>query len=268
MAKIVEIAHSNKISWMKRPFTSLVLDRSSAVGFSFGVTSTPSVKKEGKDELQLSLLLLLPETLGCRFGRCSRYCCSHVTWHVVKRDLTLCLQYCLSRRAKREVDEARCKPSWRSIRYEEEVPLNHVRAIRDVGISWRYVVDVKRFDRRIDFVRADVTDRIWILGNLSFYTSCGRLLNASTEVATIKDYFLDPVTSTGSLLSVDYGDGSVCATDFIPVGDVAGVDVTQLIHRETGDIICWVNDDGDRINANLMSLEIWILSQLTGRQIR
>jgi hypothetical protein len=61
MAKTVEIAHSSKISWIKRPFASLVLDRSIVLSSSCGVMSTPSVKKEWGTELQVVALSPLPE---------------------------------------------------------------------------------------------------------------------------------------------------------------------------------------------------------------
>lgn len=62
MAKTVEIAQSSKISWMKRSFASLVLDRSIVLSSSFGVMSTPSVKKrKGELNFRLSLWSLLAE---------------------------------------------------------------------------------------------------------------------------------------------------------------------------------------------------------------
>ena len=58
------------------------------------------------------------------------------------------------------------------------------------------------------------------------------------------------LTRAGRLISVDDLNPQVLATDFFPVGDLAGVNIAELLGREVIDRVIVVHDDRDTVVGN------------------
>ena len=73
---------------------------------------------------------------------------------------------------------------------------------------------------------------------------------AAIERGAVHHDGAEGLTRAGRLISIDDLDPQVLATDFFPVGDLAGVNIAELLGREVIDRVIVVHDDRDTVVGN------------------
>ena len=152
---------------------------------------------------------------------------------------------------------------------EDEGALDNVAAVLDGVLGRGDAADGQSLYVVLKSCEGSVADGVRVRGDGGDnVTGGGQLLTVLAGVLGVGDG-LEAVAGAAAGLTADEDDLGVIAADFLPVGDLAGVDLRNGLNVEVGDGVCRVHDNGDAVEGKDGLLEaggLLIVLQRAGGQ--
>ena len=134
--------------------------------------------------------------------------------------------------------------------HEDERTLDDIAAVLDGLLGGSYAADRQSLDGILEGCEGSIADGIRVLGDgRDDVTGGGQLLTVLAGILGTGDGF-EAVARAGTGFAADEDDLGVIAADLGPVGDLAGVDVGDLLDSQIGDGVFGVHDHGDAVKGN------------------
>ena len=125
--------------------------------------------------------------------------------------------------------------------------LHSITAVLDRGLTGSHATHGNRLNTVFDGSERSVANGAGVAGNGRDYVAGrGQFLPVLTGVFGIGDGF-KTVTGTGSGFTADQNDRFIITADFVPVGNLTGINFGNLLQCKIRYRICRVDNDGDAV---------------------